>query len=223
VIEAQARVTLLVAENRIPFVPDFWERLLGMFPESMQTIFTRFRRWEDRQASLLARLMLVDRFGPDALLRMKMDSFGRPALPGCEFNLSHTDGIVVLAVAEERVGVDVEYLRPVDLAEVGSALSESEKRQLAESTDVPGDFFALWTAKESAVKADGRGMTIPFDTVHVAEGVASIEETAWRLTPVSLGQEFACHVAVKGNHTRCPAEVTVTPFLPTNMISPGSF
>lgn len=192
-----ADVTLTVAENRAPLDPPRWEDLLARVPAPLRPAILAYRRWEDRQASLLARLMLADRFGAAALASVEKDRFGRPGAPGVEFNLSHTDGIVVLAVAAERVGVDVERIKQVDLNDYATALTDRERERIASSPDPAAAFFALWTAKEAAVKADGRGMSIPLDEVAVADGVATVDGTDWRLTPVSLGEEYACHVALR--------------------------
>ncbi|HOY65264.1 MAG TPA: 4'-phosphopantetheinyl transferase superfamily protein [Candidatus Ozemobacteraceae bacterium] len=205
-------VSLMVAENLSPFAPALWGRLLADLPEALHPGILVFRRWEDRQASLLARLMLAARFGRAAPTQMRRDSYGRPGLDGSEFNISHADGVVVLATASERVGVDVERIRPVVLDDYGSALSDDELRRLESSPERDRAFFALWTAKEAAVKADGRGMTIPLAGVTIVDGVALIDGARWRLTPVPLGPEFMCHVALRGGRDTPAAVVKVDVF-----------
>ncbi|HVZ73442.1 MAG TPA: 4'-phosphopantetheinyl transferase superfamily protein [Polyangia bacterium] len=107
-----------------------------------------------------------------AAWRFVTNAHGRPEvapeqLAGApRFNLSHTHGLVACAVARDReVGVDVEHTEPKTLdlevaravfapAEVDAivALPEAERR---------ARFFAIWTLKESYIKARGLGLALP--------------------------------------------------------------
>jgi 4'-phosphopantetheinyl transferase len=91
-----------------------------------------------------------------------------PARSGLRFNISHSQGLVVLAVAWHReVGVDVENVRArrvsLDIAERFFAPAEA-----AELARVPPQrrhdrFFEYWTFKESYIKARGAGLSIPLE------------------------------------------------------------
>ena len=89
---------------------------------------------------------------------------GKPMLPGgnLQFNVSHTDGVVLVAVADRPVGVDVERLREMPGATglVERYFSEAERRQFA---DLPASartlgFFRGWTCKEAVLKGIGCGV-----------------------------------------------------------------
>ncbi|MBO7151347.1 MAG: hypothetical protein J6V77_00775, partial [Clostridia bacterium] len=78
---------------------------------------------------------------------------------GVYFNLSHSDDLVVLAVSNTEIGVDVERIRPV----------HREKFAFIEAED-DEEFFEKWTERESYVKFTGEGVlsiknNIP-DTAH---------------------------------------------------------
>lgn len=209
-----SKVILLLANNQSPFAPPYWEHLLARLPESLRSPILSFHRWQDRQASLLARLMLARQFGTASLLLIQKDEFGRPGLPGVEFNISHSHEVVLLAVADERVGVDVEKIRPIDPGDYQMALNPRERQHLERCTAPAAAFFAIWTAKEAAMKADGRGMSIPLENVVLQPGVASIEGTEWRLTAVPLGEAYACHVALRGTKDTTPADIVTSSFDP---------
>ncbi len=102
-------------------------------------------------------------------------------LPRIGFNLSHAEGLVALAVAHDEtgvfsgdpVGVDVEqaarnigpgiarrYFAPEEVADL-EALPEPEQRDR---------FFALWSLKESYIKATGFGLSLPLDSFSFAFG-----------------------------------------------------
>lgn len=67
-----------------------------------------------------------------------------PSRPDICFNLSHSHGAAVCALHDKPVGIDIEKLRP-------------PPKHLAKSMDAAA-FFRLWTAREAAVKREGKGL-----------------------------------------------------------------
>lgn len=79
---------------------------------------------------------------------------GKPVSQGKHFNVSHCDGMVVLVLSDDEIGVDVENVRTVE---------DDLKRYVAtdeeyEAIVTDKNFFEIWTAKESLAKADGEGL-----------------------------------------------------------------
>lgn len=100
------------------------------------------------------------------------NAYGRPevANPGAEslrFSVSHTDGLVAVAVAQRHhVGVDVENTqRDAEILELAKRLfAPSEIADLRSLALAPRHerFFDYWTLKEAYAKARGMGMSLPF-------------------------------------------------------------
>lgn len=90
-----------------------------------------------------------------------------PATP-IAFNLSHTEGLVVLALTlESSVGVDVESLdRVMDIDMADRFFSRAEVHHLRglPSTEQGPMFMRFWTLKEAYIKACGQGLSIPLDS-----------------------------------------------------------
>jgi 4'-phosphopantetheinyl transferase len=90
---------------------------------------------------------------------------GRPRLPGCELatSISHSgDRVLVALTGGPAVGVDVEQIKPVDLAALaGQVLADDEP-----VPSLPG-FFGYWTRKEAVVKATGEGLRMALREVVV--------------------------------------------------------
>jgi len=87
---------------------------------------------------------------------------------GLRFNLSHTDGMVTVAVANNvDVGVDVEdTVRPgetVALADRFFAPSEVVALRALAVDRQRERFFEYWTLKEAYIKARGMGLSIPLE------------------------------------------------------------
>ena len=90
---------------------------------------------------------------------------GKPVLagdPGLHFNLTHTTGLALVALAGRPVGVDVERVSGhIDVDAVARRYFSARELDLLLSLE-PRErrrcFFRLWTCKEACVKADGRGI-----------------------------------------------------------------
>lgn len=125
-------------------------------------------------ARALVRTVLADYTGiPANDLRFTTTATGKPTLtpdaPPLHFNLSHSHGLVVCAVAAGGpVGVDVEdasrTLAYLDLAERYFAPPEVAHLRGLDETRRRAAFFAIWTLKEAFVKAIGQGLSFPLDS-----------------------------------------------------------
>jgi phosphopantetheinyl transferase len=120
------------------------------------------------------RRVLGDLIGaPPAALEFCEGAHGKPQLVfpagagphvALDFNLSHAENVLVLAVAFGRaVGVDIEVVRPC-MVHTGVAAEYFTPEEFAWLRNLPANeaslaFHRLWTRHESLVKASGRGMT----------------------------------------------------------------
>lgn len=105
--------------------------------------------------------------------------YGKPELAGdgssrsFRFNLSHSDGVALIAVAKERaVGVDVEKIQP---ERAGEEIADRyfSREEVDELRALPAElrsegFFLCWTRKEAYVKALGEGLRFPLDSFQVS-------------------------------------------------------
>jgi 4'-phosphopantetheinyl transferase len=153
--------------------------LLHLLSDDERARHDRFHFAPDRHVYAVAHALKrcgLSRFAPFApsAWRFEENPYGRPEVaPGLvdrplRFNLSHTRGLVALAVTDSRdVGVDVEhrYPRSFDLGVAESFFAPSE---VAALFALPADrqrerFFTYWTLKEAYIKARGMGLALPLD------------------------------------------------------------
>ena len=99
---------------------------------------------------------------------LQVDEHGRPWAPGVSFSVSHSGGLglIAMAGADRRIGVDVERSR-----------RQLDFRALAERFFHPDEvaaigsrrdaFFRCWTRKEAVVKALGLGLQHPLKSFRV--------------------------------------------------------
>lgn len=157
---------------------------------------------------------------PEAL-RFRYSAKGKPALEGAEagleFNLAHSHGLALYAIAWRRpVGVDLERIREdVDIEGIAGRFFSPEEaaalRAMPEAERVQA-FFRCWTRKEALLKAWGEGLPFGLDrfTVSLAPEEARIleapfapaEPDRWCLYPLEPAAEFLGALAVRGSAGR---------------------
>jgi 4'-phosphopantetheinyl transferase len=102
-------------------------------------------------------------------LAIRRTSGGKPVLsdyPSIQFNLTHSHGRALIAVARDReVGVDLEQVRrEVDVVRLARRFLSERDLTFIEQGD-PAQrherFLKAWVAREAVFKTDGRGMTFP--------------------------------------------------------------
>jgi 4'-phosphopantetheinyl transferase len=147
-----------------------------------------------------------------AALRFAAGPNGKPRLDPpspVQFNVSHSAGVGLIAVARADVGVDLEQLKPrSDLPGLARRVFTGRER---DAIDGELSFYRHWVAKEAFVKATGRGVASvrSFEVLLDAPGGARIvhvggdrEEAArWTLTPVEAPEGYTAAVVVRGQAT----------------------
>jgi 4'-phosphopantetheinyl transferase len=145
------------------------------------------------------------------------NSYGRPevaaGLPGLRFNLSHTDGMAVCAVAPGLdVGVDVEDAerrgQTVEIADSFFAPAEVTALRALPVERQRERFFTYWTLKEAYIKARGMGLSLPLDqfAFHLEPGRPPRisfdprlvdEPEAWQFVQVRMSARHPVALAVR--------------------------
>jgi 4'-phosphopantetheinyl transferase len=180
----------------------------------------RFHFVNDRNRFVAARGLLRELLGrylqqAPASLEFSYGLHGKPSLSGenassglC-FNLSHSSGLAVYAIARERnLGIDVEHVRPESAGEdiarrYFSAREVSDLRMLPPEAKVDG-FFHCWTRKEAYLKATGMGLQIPLDSFSVsllpgkpAQFLGGVE-SRWHMAAYHPADGYAAAVVYDG-------------------------
>ena len=190
----------------------------------------RFHFEKDRRAFIVSRGFLRQVLGRyltvnAETIRFSYGPYGKPALGGdhesstLRFNMSHSRGVALVAVTEDKaLGVDVEYIR-ADFATEDIARRFFSPREVETFSAVPNDqrvasFFRCWTRKEAYIKAIGLGLSQPLDGFDVTLGPgepaallrADDDDTSrWSLSDLDAGEDYAAALVVEGQmaNVRC--------------------
>ena len=180
---------------------------LEMMPSGIRSTIERYKRWQDRQATLFGKLLLLKALqqqfhdaGLSKFQSMALSEFGKPFIKGGpEFNISHSQDIVVVALTDnEAIGIDIEKIHPVDkddfVCELPEIISFFETHEADKATHL---FFECWTKKEAVLKGFGKGLLVPLKDVLLKGDQACIDNRSWFIKEVPIGEGYCCHVATQ--------------------------
>ena len=183
----------------------------------------RLRFEADRQDFVFARGMLRTLLAAyletdPRCMQFQYSEHGKPSLAGpdakneLQFNLSHTQGAVLLAICRRRaIGADIERVREdFSVQEIAQRFFSLAERQalmrLPEAERRPA-FFRCWTSKEAFLKARGHGLSFPLDHFDVSVGSDEAEvglttrpdpreARDWQILQAPAPEGYAAAVAV---------------------------
>lgn len=163
------------------------------------------RRWVAARWAL--RRVLEGYLGePAAAIELELGDNGKPRLPegaGIEFNLSHSNGLALVAVAEGReVGVDVELIEPdrdlITLAERALGPDDVAAVRAASESERPATFYAAWTRHEARLKCLGTGLSASLQLTPSAGENRRLAEDRVGVENVDVAPGYAAAIAVAG-------------------------
>jgi 4'-phosphopantetheinyl transferase len=202
----------------------------------------RFKFPAPRNQFLISRALLRQALGrylkiEACDIHFRATANGKPELAegrDLHFNLSHTEGVTVFAMARHRqVGVDVERIRQdtnaLELAERFFSAQEVQWLRSQPSSEHIPSFFSCWTAKEAYIKAQGEGLSLPLDSFGVLPRPESTqlqlkvyddpeESKRWSMWRLDLGPGLRAALAVEGEGCKVRLGQWPSPDLESNTL-----
>jgi 4'-phosphopantetheinyl transferase len=209
-----------------------WEKeadsLLELLDQEERERAARFKFPAPRNQFLISRALLRRALGRYQQIearevRFRTTANGKPELGeggDLRFNLSHTEGVTVFAIARNRqVGIDVERIREdtnaMELAERFFSRQEVQWLQSQPAAQHIPSFFTCWTAKEAYIKAQGEGLSLLLSSFGVLPAVAGAsselqlevyddpeESRRWSMWRLELGPGLRAALAIEGQVCR---------------------
>lgn len=199
-------VTILYSEYSYPIYEDLLDAYKDILPQEIKEKVPKFRRWQDRQAFILGKLLVWKglkqfNYEDDCLSKLQFNSYGKPFIDqNIFFNLSHSGQIVICAFFKEEIGIDIEEIKEIEIETFGKIFTSEEKDYLKKSCNPTNDFFRFWTIKESVIKAVGKGLSIPLDLINASNTNAiKYDQTTWYIKEFCWFQNYCCSMATKFN------------------------
>ena len=194
------KVDVLFIENNSPLTQTELHLLTEDIPVTMIEKSKRFKRWQDAQAYLFGRFLLVEGlrkygFSKSVLHEIQYTKYSRPYLNDeIDFNISHSGKFVVCVIGKSlNLGIDIEEIRVVDINDFVDQFTSNEWRKIEGADDQYYEFFNNWTIKEAVIKADGRGLNIPLKNIVIGDH-AKVDGKDWFIHRIHLDQGYITHL-----------------------------
>jgi 4'-phosphopantetheinyl transferase len=173
---------------------------------TINAILSPEERYRSLIADVLSRYLLSQVIEvPISRLLIKRTKYGKPYLENasCYFNVSHSGKWVICAVHNNTIGIDVEYIQPIDFAIAKRFFTIEENKYLF---GLPVEkrmdyFYELWALKESYIKMLGRGLSTPLNSFSITynEGDVTVHNgTKCTFTVYNLDPRYKMAACVKG-------------------------
>src|SRR5450631_4335512 len=197
--------TLFYTRFQGPLGPSDWDHYFSLLPPDQQERNKRYRRWEDRHSHLLGRMLLYFSlkeagYAGNPLYDIRYDAYSRPFLNDeIDFNISHSGQYIVCAWGIQlRLGIDIEQYREVALRDFQDIMSAGQWDDIHRADSPCRAFYNYWAMKESVIKADGRGLSIPLAGLEIRENIVHLDHIQWYLKSLEIDESYsvclACNV-----------------------------
>lgn len=99
------------------------------------------------------------------------NEYGKPYIKDSNlyFSLSHSNGVIALAVSKEEIGLDIELIKDVKDNLAHKVMNEAEYNiyKGLSKNDKISYFFEVWTSKEAYVKKLGSALTLNPSNINI--------------------------------------------------------
>ena len=152
------------------------KRAYDAVPKDRQAKIDFFRFEKDKKLSAGAYLLLKKLLLEENITNplFKIEKYGKAYISNFEnvyFNLSHSGKMVLCAISDREVGVDIEYSDPeIDLNIAKLYFYNGEYESIMNSQNPADEFFKYWVLKESYMKYTGLGMNLKLDSFEIKIG-----------------------------------------------------
>lgn len=156
---------------------DNLSKLIMWVSDEKRNRINRYHRFMDKKRTLfgdiLVRYLMCKKLKlKNSELMFDKGKYGKPFLinSNVHFNISHSGEWVVCAVHSFPLGIDIELVKPIDLSIAMKICTKDEYVRFVNKNDSERlqYFYDLWSIKESYVKAIGKGLYVPLDTLSVS-------------------------------------------------------
>ncbi len=126
------------------------------------------------------------------------NEFGKPFAKNLpiHFSISHSNNMVICAVADKEIGIDIEKIRPIKPKAAEKFATETELEYIASNQN---GFFEIWTLKEAYFKCIGTGLGADIKNVffNISSSGIICSESGFECSFIDIDKSYICSVCQK--------------------------
>ncbi len=179
-----------------------WQHYFQQMPLDIQERIHRYKRLENKHQLLLGRLLLKHGMKELGFKNFKLESiyYNKKNCPLCleniNFSIAHSGNLVACAFSKSvRIGIDVEQVKPINLANFDYVLNDRDRKWLSEDTaNTYRSFFKIWTIKEAVTKALGEGLGIDVRPITIFKNDLLCADKKWYFQNLDIQEGYVAHL-----------------------------
>jgi 4'-phosphopantetheinyl transferase len=185
-----------------------WQKYFSLLPSLQKERNKRFKNLKDRYSHLFGRLLLKQGllnkgYEENVLELIQTTDFDKPFISGpVDFNISHSKDYVICAISENcALGIDIEKIEPqFDISDNTGIFTPEEIEHIDNSPSQQAAFFRIWTRKESIIKANGKGLSLPLNKINCLPDEVFIEATKWHIQNIHFAHDYSASLCTSVNN-----------------------
>jgi len=152
--------------NIINLTDEEYEKILFSLPKKVKNKAQKLVKLVDRKLSVMGYILLRDGLRYDYGINIedliiRKNKYGKPFIRNRDnlyYNVSHSENIVVCVISSNKIGVDISYVKDVNINVAKQFCNEDEFRYITLSSDYKKSLFKIFSLKESYIKMLGRSL-----------------------------------------------------------------
>lgn len=198
-----SEINIFYTSFQSPMNQSLFSDYLSLLSPEIQEKNSRYIRWQNRHSHLFGRLLLKEalkKYGieKDIWNLIAFNAYDRPylTLEKYDFNISHSGSIVTCAIGENiRLGIDIEECKNVNFKNFHTVMSPGQWDKINNVPFPIKEFYKYWTIKESVIKADGRGLSIPLDELEIINNTVHYDDKSWFVQELEINNDYCASLA----------------------------
>lgn len=188
---------------------DIFLKYICLLPDELIDKNNRLKLWQDQHLNLFGKLLLLDMLNKNGYNKLTLEQirykkYSKPFFDSTiDFNISHSGEYVICAMTDNgSIGVDIEEIKPCVFLDFTNIMTREQWKIIENSNNPMTRFFEFWAIKESVIKADSRGLSIPLEEISIQTDSAFCMGKKWNIKKLLINKNYACYLATDQLQTK---------------------
>ena len=131
-----------------------YNRYFSMMSSSRKEKVLSLKNTTARKRTVAGEMLVKQMLSDDVVIEIADN--GKPYTDNACFSISHTENLVVCAISDTPIGIDIERSKPYDDRLCRRITNENEYKYISGNAE---KLWEIWTLKEAIIKRDGKGIS----------------------------------------------------------------
>lgn len=176
---------------------------LSLLPKILQQKILLYKNKKEQQLRICGKLMLLQLLNESDTIKdyglndIQYDEYNKPFFKeNFHFSIAHSEDVVLCAASKQnRLGIDVEKIKPIDVLLLKDMFSIDEWLTIEQEDYNLEYFYYLWTRKEAVLKVIGKGVFEEMKKIEVLKDKILYESEQYTIYDLPIDEAYFIAVA----------------------------